>query len=323
MKSRRVPLWLWAALVGALAYLAACGSNGNEDRASTPAAAAKVEVGDRWRSLSFDGRERRYLVHIPPSYDGRAPVPLVIVLHGGGGNAESAVRMTAFSDKADKEEFIVVYPNGTGRLVDRLLTWNSGNCCGYALDQHVDDVGFVRALIREVEGTYRIDERRIFATGMSNGGMMSYRLACELADLIAAIGPVAGALNVESCAPSMPVSVVAFHGTADEHVLYEGGEPRKRADSHPRIDRSVAYAMDFWARRNGCSSSSQRQTTGSITVETYTDCRAGTGVTLYAVKGGGHAWPGGQRGTAAGDPPTRELSATDAMWDFFARHPKP
>lgn len=322
MIGRQAPLGVLAALVAALAYATACGSNGNEDRASTPAAAAQVEAGDHWRSLSFGGGERRYLVHIPPSYDGRSPVPLVMVLHGGGGNAESAVRMTGFSDKADREGFIAVYPNGTGRLRDRVLTWNSGNCCGYALDQRVDDVGFVRALIREVEETYRIDERRIFATGISNGGMMSYRLACELADLIAAIGPVAGALNVESCAPSVPVGVVAFHGTADMHVLYEGGEPRKKIDPHSRTDGSVAYAMDFWVRRNGCSAS-QRQTTGSVTVETYADCRAGTGVTLYTVKGGGHAWPGGQRGSAAGDPPTRELSATDAMWGFFARHPKP
>ncbi len=321
MKADRARLWASALLLGVLAAFA-CGNDDTGD-ATSPASAAQIVAGDEWRSLSSGGRERRYLVHVPASYDGRTAVPLVIVLHGGGGNAASAVRMTGFSDKADEEGFIAVYPNGSGRLQDRLLTWNAGNCCAYARDQGIDDVGFIRQLIEEMKASYRIDGRRIFATGMSNGGMMSYRLACELSGLIAAVGPVAGAHNVERCAPATPVSVVAFHGTADMNVLFGGGAPRTRLDPTPRIDRSVAYAMDFWTKHNGCSPTPERETADAITTETYGDCRAGRGVTLYIVAGGGHAWPGGERGGPGGDLPTLELSATDAMWDFFAHHPKP
>src|SRR5208282_2572641 len=185
-----------------------------------PSHADELKPGDHVLALTVGQQGRTYLLHLPPVYDGKRLLPLVIVLHGGGGNAPGAVRMTGFSEKADKGGFVVVYPNGSGRLKTRLLTWNSGNCCGYALDNNVDDVGFIRALIDELVKTRSIDPKRVYATGMSNGGMMTYRLGCELSDKIAAIAPVAGALSVENCQPTNPVSVIIFHGTADEHVLY-------------------------------------------------------------------------------------------------------
>ncbi|HUJ70694.1 MAG TPA: PHB depolymerase family esterase, partial [Verrucomicrobiae bacterium] len=191
----------------------------------------ELKPGNHELSLKTGGRDRVYSLHLPPAYDGKHLLPLVIVLHGGGGNAEGAIRMTGFNQKADKEGFVVVYPNGSGRLKTRLLTWNSGNCCGYALDSGVDDVGFIRALIDELKKTRAVDPQRVYATGISNGGMMTYRLACELSDKIAAIAPVAGALNLENCQPTRPVSVIIFHGTADEHVLYNGGEPIRRVDT--------------------------------------------------------------------------------------------
>jgi polyhydroxybutyrate depolymerase len=281
----------------------------------------ELKAGDHVLSLKVGDRERTYLLHLPPVYDGERSLPLMIVLHGGGGNAPGAVRMTGFSEKADKEGFAVVYPNGSGRLKNRLLTWDSGNCCGYALDNNVDDVGFIRALIDELENSRAIDPRRVYVTGISNGGMMTYRLACELSDKIAAAAPVAGALNLENCQPAHPVSMIIFHGTADEHVLYDGGEPLKRADTHRRVDKSVSYAVNFWVNQDGCSATPQREERGTIRTEIYRGGKAGTEVVLYTVKGGGHAWPGGEA-YVLGAEPTREISATDLMWDFFVRHPK-
>ncbi len=286
-----------------------------------PSYADELKPGDHELALTAGGRERTYLLHLPPAYDGKRSLPLVIVLHGGGGNAEGAVRMTGFSAKADREGFIVVYPNGSGRLKARLLTWNSGNCCGYALDSDADDVGFIRALIDEMVRTRAVDPQRVYVTGMSNGGMMTYRLGCELSDKIAAIAPVAGALNVENCQPANPVSVIIFHGTADEHVLYNGGEPIRKVDRHFRMDKPVSYAVSFWVKHDGCSGTSKRIEKGSIRTEIYDGGKDGTEVVLYTVNGGGHAWPGGQA-YLLGTVPTREISATDLMWDFFVRHPK-
>lgn len=310
-----------------LLAVVACAPRNQSDPITPPSARAAAQSGalspgDYTQTLTFGGRERSYLLHLPQGMSSTQRYALVIVLHGGGGAAMSAAKMTGMSDKADKEGFIVVYPDGTGRLEDRLLTWNSGNCCGYALDNNVDDVGFIRAMIDRLLGAYPIDAKRVYATGISNGGMMSYRIACELSDRIAAIAPVAGALN-NDCKPAQPVSVIAFHGTADENVPYAGGVASKRVDPHPREDKSVAYAMNFWVERDGCLRASLRSEKGSIVRDEYVGCTSGTSVVLYAIKGGGHAWPGGDRLSILLDAPTKELSSTDVMWEFFTQHPKP
>ncbi len=281
-----------------------------------------AKPGDYKQFLMSDGRARSYVVHVPPAPAAGKPLPLVIVLHGGGGNADNAIRMTGFSEKADKEGFIAVYPNGTGKLKNRLLTWNAGHCCGYAFEEKIDDVGFIRTLIEKLQSQFNVDPKRIYATGMSNGAMMTYRLGCELSDKIAAIAPVAGTLGTESCRPESPVSVIIFQGTADEHVLYEGGKPRKGFGKPERVDKSVSYAVSLWARNNGCSPVPQRQEKGNIVQETYTGCREGKEVILHTIKGGGHAWPGGEKGRLQADEPTQEISATELIWDFFSRHPK-
>lgn len=282
-------------------------------------AATNVPSNDRQESITVDGRTRTYTVHVPTKIT--TPTSLVIVLHGGGGSDDNAERMTGMSAKADKEGFVVAYPNGSGRLDDKLLTWNSGNCCGYALDEKIDDVKFISALIDQMIANYKVDPKRVYVTGISNGGMMSYRVACELADKVAAIAPVAGALNVE-CKPSQPVSVIAFHGTSDQHVLYAGGKPKVQADNHERVDHSVEFAISFWVKQNSCGTTPQKTEKGNVVSEIYSGCKSNTGVALYTIKGGGHAWPGGLGGTLIADAPTKEISATDVMWEFFAKHPK-
>jgi len=283
---------------------------------------AIAKPGDYRRSLNVGGLERSYIVHVPPADRGRGALPLVIVLHGGGGHAENVMRVSGMSDKADKEGFMVVYPNGSGRLKNRLLTWNAGYCCGYALDHKVDDVGFIRALIEELQREANVDAKRIYVTGESNGAMMAYQLGCELSDKIAAIAPVAGAMGDGNCRPEFPLPVIIFQGTADEHVLYEGGKPKKSLDRREREDKPVSYAVSFWVKHNGCSPIPQRQEKGNIVQESYTGCRDGADVVLYTIKGGRHAWPGGKKGRPEADEPTQEISATDLMWDFFVRHPK-
>jgi polyhydroxybutyrate depolymerase len=285
---------------------------------STPADAAG---SDSWGSLYFEGRDRSYFLHLPPRYDGKTLLPLVVVLHGGGGGVQStgagmqpgAVVLTGMSLKADEENFIVVYPSGTGILRDKLLTWNSGNCCGYALKHNVNDVGFIAALLDKLEREIAIDPRRVLVTGISNGGMMAYRIGCELSDRIAVIAPVEGALNV-SCHPTSPVSVVIFHGTYDQNVHYDGGP----APRHNRIDNSVAKAVSFWVGANGCAEvPATRAPQADLRVESYSRCRRDSAVTLYKILGGKHAWPGGDRLTSLLDEPTHDVSATDLMWEFF------
>jgi polyhydroxybutyrate depolymerase len=288
---------------------------------TTPTPSAQLAPGDPTQSFVFAGRERTYIVHLPPAITANQALPLVIALHGGAGNADSTAQMIGMSEAADNAGFIVVYPNGSGRLEDKLLTWNSGNCCGYALDNQVDDVGFVSALIDKMVTTYPIDPKRVYATGISNGGMMSYRLACELSDKIAAIAPVSGAQNVD-CKSARPVSVIAFHGTADQHVLYDGGVPKTQLDTHQRVDQSVAFAMSFWAQRDGCAPTPQRDERGNIVHDTFTNCANSTAVEFYTIKGGGHAWPGG-KSYFLGDTPTQEISATNLMLEFFAKHSRP
>ncbi len=284
-----------------------------------PATSTVTPMQTSDNSLVVDGRTRTYSVHVPRKIT--TPTSLVIVLHGGGGSDDNAERMTGMSAKANREGFIVVYPNGSGRLEDKLLTWNSGNCCGYALDEKIDDVKFISALIDQMIANYKIDPKRVYVTGISNGGMMSYRVACELAGKVAAIAPVAGALNIE-CNPSQTVSVIAFHGTEDQSVLYEGGVPKKQTDPHERTDRSVGYSISFWVKQNGCNVTPQKTEKDTIVTEKYSGCKNNTAVELVTIKGGGHAWPGGVGGTFIADPPTQEISATDVMWEFFAKHLK-
>jgi len=205
-----------------------------------------------------------------------------------------------------------------------MLTWNAWNCCGAALKNNVNDVGFIKAMIERLGKEYSIDPKRIYATGLSNGAMMAYRLGAELSDKIAAIAPVAGALNAENLHPSNPVSVLIFHGTEDKYILYGGGTPEKLLETVKRVDKPVSYAVSYWVSRDRCKTGPEREVSGQITREIYSGGLNGTEVALYTVKGQGHAWPGGGSGLLYGnmDEPTKEISATDIIWDFFKAHPK-
>jgi polyhydroxybutyrate depolymerase len=287
-----------------------------------PTVSSQLPAGESTRTWNHDGLERSYMLYVPTSVDWNQPVPLVFVFHGGTGNAQSAILMSGFNEVADQNGFIAVYPNGTGPLqVDKLLTWNVGSCCAYAQENHIDDVGFVRAIVTDLQSLASIDEKRIYATGMSNGGMLSQRLGCEASDIFAAIAPVSGTLNFSPCQPSQPISVIEFHGSDDRNVPYDGGVG---LESLVGVDfASVQDSIELWISANGCDSQPQTNTTDNFVHEIWTGCDEETAVALYTIIGGGHTWPGGARGWPGADQPTQTISASQLIWEFFAAHPKP
>ena len=280
--------------------------------------------GDHARTVEVDGVERSYLVHVPPKYERGTPTPVVLAFHGGGANARTMVGFSGLNEKADEAGFIVVYPEGSGRFA-RMLTFNAGNCCGQAAERNVDDVAFVRRLLDDLEGIVAVDRRRVFATGMSNGAMMAYRVASELSDRIAAIAPVAGPMGTEACHPGRAVSVMHFHGDADEFAPFAGG--RGRGPSGTDF-RSVEQSIDAWVAANGCRKTPttthlpDREQDGTTVRQVRYD--SGTDdaeVVLVVIAGGGHTWPGREPRLRVLGASTRDISANDMMWEFFQRHP--
>ena len=267
-------------------------------------------------TVHVGGRTRRYLLHRPPRP--AAPGPLVILLHGDAGNPRSVQRITGMDALADQEGWWVVYPQGSGWMDWPPRSWNAGTCCGYARNARVDDVAFIRALIEALERAHPIDPARIYAAGLSNGGMMAHRLACELSDRLAAVAVVAGALTVPACAPAHPVPVLMIHGTADRYVPYEGG--RGVLEPTGRLDPPVETVSRFWVSQNGCTGAPSVQRTGRVTRADYPGCAERAHVVLYTIDGGGHAWPGGRRGWRFGAPPAPEVSATRWIHEFFVQH---
>jgi polyhydroxybutyrate depolymerase len=275
---------------------------------------------DREHFLTHDGLERRYLVHLPPGYDPAKPVPVVLNFHGGGGNADTQRRQSRMNEVADRHGFIVVYPDGTGGIAGRLLTWNADTCCGSASRDKVDDVGFVSKLLDELPKQYAVDSRRVYATGMSNGAMLCYKLACELAPRIAAIGPVSGPMNVAGPEPKRPVPVIHFHGLADQNALFKGGVgPHSIAKIE---NRSIPDTIAWWVKVNHClPEPAEEKKTDLYTLSRYAPAKdqPGAPVELYALTDGGHAWPGGENVTPrwlTGKLVTG-VNASELMWEFF------
>ncbi len=261
-------------------------------------------------TLEHGGLSRSIRVHVPASYDPNVPTPVVLDFHGYTMSAQSQEDMTRFKTKADSAGFIAVHPDGTGSP----RGWNAGACCGAPATNNTDDIGFVMALLDQLEVRLCVDTRRVFSTGFSNGGFLSHRLACEQADRIAAIAPVAGMMGMSTCSPSRPVPVMHFHGTSDSIVPYNGGGLTGY--------RSAAETDAGWATRNGCDTATTESfASGDSRCMTHSGCDGGAEVTLCTISGGGHTWPGG--GYFPGGHITTDLSATDAMWAFFVAHPMP
>lgn len=287
-----------------------------------------------------DGGLRSAIVHVPASYDGTKPAMLVLNFHGLLEPNSLQEQVSHMSQTSDERGFIVAYPAGLAVGVG--LSWNAGGCCG----NPSDDVGFIRDLVKALESTYCIDPKRVFATGLSNGAMMSYRLACEASDVFAAVAPVAGAVVVKPCAPARPVPILAFHGTGDTIVPFNGGTDGLY---HVLNFPPVSYSIDLWRSLDSCPSSPvpidgsaapmPRDSTpdggpsaalfegstlasekGDSACHVWSGCRDGSEVELCTIVNGGHAWPGGA--PLVGKTST-DIDASSTIIDFFDKHPMP
>jgi polyhydroxybutyrate depolymerase len=243
---------------------------------------------------------------------------MVFSFHGGGGSMDYQANDAYYGQisKSEQAGYIAVFPNGFSKFKSgNFATWNAGKCCAAARDENVDDVGFVRDIIKNLRGQLNIDPNRIFADGISNGGMMAYRLACEMSDVFKAIASVAGTDNTKSCFPKAPISILHIHARNDDLELFDGGAGRRSSQVTSFV--SVPDSIAKWVRFDGCSPTPKRvfENSGAY-CDAYSQCRGGVEVELCVTATGGHSWPGGKK--PRGDAPTSTaLSATDVIWDFF------
>lgn len=271
-------------------------------------------------------RPRRAVAVVPSASPPIAGWPLVLAFHGGQSHPEMMRRFSGLDALAAAGRAIVVYPAGSGSR-EGLLTWNGGNCCGEARDMGSDDVGFARTLIADLARRFPIDPLRVHATGMSNGAMMAYRIAAELADQVASIAPVAGPLALAAIAPVRPVPLLHFHGTADQFTPFEGGVGRR---SVTRVShRPVLDGLLDWVRANGCPADPVVERIpcpdAGLSIERL---RWGPGaeaseVVCYRIDGGGHVWPGRTPDSILLGAAVPSLDANELIWEFFSRHPLP
>jgi polyhydroxybutyrate depolymerase len=264
-------------------------------------------------TITVGGLVRDYTLRLPSVYDGITQLPLVICMHGGFGSGTQVENQSQLTVKAEQEGFIVVYPDGTGGI----RTWNAGGCCGSAMNNNIDDVGFIDALLDTLIASHAIDTTRIYATGMSNGGFMSFRLACELSERIAAIAPVAATMTIDVCQPTRSVPIISIHSYMDTSVPYLGGVGDGVSGHYnsPKDSVLTAFAM----HGNCAVLRDTLQHDAEMTVVRWHECDCQQEILHYLTQDGGHSWHGGT-GTGIGDPPSTTISANELMWDFFQAH---
>ena len=284
-------------------------------RQPLPPGTHKVLVNQR-----VSGVRRSYYVHVPAGHDGATPLPVVVALHGAFSTAREFERESGFSLLADRESFIVVYPQGIG-LGDLFRHWNSGHCCGKARKKNIDDVGFVLATVDDVARRNPVARARLYLVGFSNGGMLAYRIAAEHPEIVAAVAVASGTIGGVPAAnepewsvrrPKQPVPVLALHGRADTHVPYDGGRAAQSRGKSSAI--SVSRSIGLWVDADGCDPEPQVESMAGARVErqTWFGCRDGAEVVLYSINGWGHEWP---KANSLGG-----FEAGTAIWQFFERH---
>ena len=291
---------MWRTVVVGVLVLGACAGGGGDGGGEAGVGHGVVEVG---------GRERGYRVFVP---DGGGDGALFVGLHGGLGAGDQFAGVDGIEAVAEREGFVVVHPDGVGR------TWNGGVCCGRAARDDVDDVAFVAALIDRLVDEHDIDPGRVFAYGHSNGGIMAYRLACELSDRIAGVAVVAGTLGVDDCRPERPVSVLHVHGDADRNLPIDGGVgDRSLAGVHfpsPRDGFATLAAAD------GCPAATT-EVDGDVTTERHGPCDGGTEAVFVTLAGGEHPWPGGTAPTRRrSGSPHQGYDATGELVGYLLAH---
>lgn len=284
------------ALLGMALALSGC-SRGHQTEAP------QLPTGTSVHTMPFGGMDRTYRIHRPAGL--AAAAPLVVMLHGSFGDGEQAENAYGWDQLADSAKFVVAYPDGIGQ------TWNAHGCCGKAEQENIDDIGFITQMVREISAALPIDQSRIYATGISNGGIMTYALACN-SNIFAAIGAVA-ATQLDPCAAPHPTSVIQIHGTDDRLVPYNGGQGASTVNGPPVLDVNAS-----WRAVNQCG---PPDVTTKPPVKTSTAaCADGRSVELITIDGGRHQWPGGTSFLERFDT-KHALNATQTIWQFFVAHP--
>ena len=302
MRSTRSRFFRLAGLVVVLVLIFVCLSAflaTNPYTACMASSLKSLRPGTTAATLMFEGQERCYLLYVPPDYDGEGALPLIISLPGFISNPKGQEYLTRWNEVADNENLLVAYPQGTSFP----LRWNASTTFE---NSTVDDVQFIADLIGELSRIVKVDPSRIYVDGMSNGGSMANRVACELADKVAAVGIVTGPPGEPpgGCNPARPISLIAFYGTDDPLVSYE----------------PVKSWIEGWADRNGCSLAPEPiPARGDASGVRFTGCQENSEIVFYTIDGGGHTWPGGRPtfvGKTSGD-----IKASQVMWAFFEMHP--
>ena len=277
----------------------------------TPVCTAKPGLsGDRTVKVMVGSTERTFDLHVPATYDPTKRTPMVFVFHGYTMTNTQIATASHFAAAADKHGMIALFPQGIQN------SFNAGDCCGIAQSDGVDEIAFANAMIAAIDGEYCLDAKRVFSAGFSNGGFLSYRLACELSDKIAAVAPVAGGLRIDAsaCKPKRPVPLLHIHGTNDLLVPYNGGGV---GAIHP-----VSYSIDAFKTKNGCAAGAGTgvYTKDDVSCTKWSGCTDGADVELCTVTGGGHAWPGGDV-LPYGGSTSQNLDSSETIAAFFDAHP--
>jgi polyhydroxybutyrate depolymerase len=284
------------ALLGVLLVLSGCSS------------AHRVETGfpdgTSVHTIEFGALNRSYRVHKPAGLP--AAAPLVVMLHGGFGNGEQAEEDYGWDPLADSSKFVVAYPDGVGS------TWNGHGCCGKSAQENIDDVGFITAMVGQISAALPIDKLRVYATGISNGGIMTYALACN-SGIFAAIGPDSATM-LDTCTAAHPTSVIHIHGTGDRLVPYNGGQGATTVNGP-----SIPDVNAFWRKVDQCGPP-DITTKPPVTTSTAA-CADDRSVELITIEGGRHQWPGANTFLERLSQTSHALNATQTIWKFFAAHP--
>ncbi len=286
--------------------------------------------GDYGRIIQVQQLNRYYEIHVPPSYDKKASFPLVLAFHGGGGDQITMRFVSKMDSTANRKGFIVVYPAGTNKtfpLSNRFLLWNDGRPYQDGSYSTVDDVQYVREVLDDMQLFFKIDTKKIFACGYSNGAQFSYRLAKQLSGRIAAIAAIAGQRPADDFFPPPPRSMAIMHfaGKKDTVCPYDGGDPQYFTPELQTSLKPVTETIKSWVDFNGCSEKPEVKRTGKAVMERYSNCKDNVEVVLWTLEDGGHTWPGGNVVPAAEKlglgPINQDIFASDIIWEFFERHP--
>lgn len=320
-----------ALLVAAVLAAAATRGRRQGEPAGEPQSKAPP-AGDHRFDLNVDGRERQYVVHVPPGYDGRSPVPVVVMLHGGGGTARAAMEETNWTATSDQYGFLAVFPEGTrpdpakpASFTENPQTWNDGSdrTVVGAARRDVDDVRFLSALIDDLSQRFTVDDRRVYVAGFSNGASMAFRADRELSGRIGAIAAVAGADWLSTPPPDRALSLLYITGTADPLNPVERGAivlGSRPAGTKPPVKDQI----ERWVGILDCPSLPAIRDENGVTESRHGPCGDGAEVVLYTVEGMGHTWPGGKSLLPEGlvGKTSDRLDANTVIWQFFTAHPK-